>query len=52
MVVEIQEASGVRSGWPFCPGSPTPEGEKGEDAALFCVGAERRRDQGLSEERL
>lgn len=25
----------------FCLGNPTQEGEKEEDAALFCVGAER-----------
>lgn len=39
-------------GGALCLGNPTREEEKGEDAALFCVGAERRRDTALSEERL
>lgn len=37
-VVKIQEAFGARIRVALCPGNPTPEGEKGEDAALFCVG--------------
>lgn len=37
MVVEIQEASGARSGWPFCLVNPTPEGgERRRRGPILC----------------